>query len=348
MRLILRHALAVGVAVLSALGAGVATAHHGWSGYDSSKEMTLTGTISEAGYEHPHGYIRLEAAGKTWVVVLAPPTRMENRGLPSATMLAPARRPPSSAIRTAPSLTRCAPSASRSPERPPNSADAPAERPGLGVWLRRPLAVAMRQWLWLYPIVEIPHIVGFVLARRRRLHLRRAPARALPCASRQRRWPRTCCAGRGWPCSWSRHRLHDVHGPRHRDRAQPRLRLKLLLIAAALLNAAASIGGRSGRWRAGTPSSAPWPARLAAVVSLVALGRRDRLRAPASIFLSSEGAPTPFRRASPPTDRVAPAKPALGPAAIAPLPRSYAACAARSGDVGTLGHRDLRCIMVGV
>ena len=35
-----------------------------------------------AGYEHPHGYIRLEASGKTWVVVLAPPTRMENRGLP--------------------------------------------------------------------------------------------------------------------------------------------------------------------------------------------------------------------------------------------------------------------------
>jgi len=26
-----------------------------------------------------------------------------------------------------------------------------------------PLAVAMRQWLWLYPIVEIVHIVGIVL-----------------------------------------------------------------------------------------------------------------------------------------------------------------------------------------
>ena len=25
-----------------------------------------------------------------------------------------------------------------------------------------PLAVAMRQWLWLYPVVEIVHIVGFV------------------------------------------------------------------------------------------------------------------------------------------------------------------------------------------
>jgi len=44
--------------------------------------MTLTGTIREAGYEHPHGFVRLDANGTIWVVVLAPPTRMENRGLP--------------------------------------------------------------------------------------------------------------------------------------------------------------------------------------------------------------------------------------------------------------------------
>jgi hypothetical protein len=72
---------------LLALVATPAAAHHGWSGYDSAKEMTLTGTIREAGYEHPHGYIRLEAGGKVWVVVLAPPSRMENRGLPRATLV---------------------------------------------------------------------------------------------------------------------------------------------------------------------------------------------------------------------------------------------------------------------
>ena len=71
------------VAVLSALlAAAPAIAHHGWSEYDSSKELTLTGKIVESGYEHPHGHIRLETPGKTWLVVLAPPTRMENRGLP--------------------------------------------------------------------------------------------------------------------------------------------------------------------------------------------------------------------------------------------------------------------------
>jgi len=74
------------VAIL--LGAGMVEAHHGWSGYDASKELTLTGTIKEAGYEHPHGSVRLQTPDKTWVVVLAPPSRMENRGL-RREMLAP-------------------------------------------------------------------------------------------------------------------------------------------------------------------------------------------------------------------------------------------------------------------
>jgi hypothetical protein len=62
--------------------AGTALGHHGWSGYDSAREMTLTGTIKESGYEHPHGFVNLAVAGKVWRVVLAPPTRMEHRGLP--------------------------------------------------------------------------------------------------------------------------------------------------------------------------------------------------------------------------------------------------------------------------
>jgi hypothetical protein len=72
------------VALLAALVTPVlALAHHGWSGYDSDKPLKVAGTIREAGYEHPHGYIHLDAAGKTWLVVLAPPSRMENRGLPA-------------------------------------------------------------------------------------------------------------------------------------------------------------------------------------------------------------------------------------------------------------------------
>jgi len=77
------------VIVLAALATpSIAPAHHGWSGYDSNTPMKVAGTIREAGYEHPHGYIRLESPGKTWLVVLAPPSRMENRGLPAAMLKA--------------------------------------------------------------------------------------------------------------------------------------------------------------------------------------------------------------------------------------------------------------------
>jgi Family of unknown function (DUF6152) len=61
--------------------AGAASAHHGWSEYDSSQELKLTGKIVDSGYEHPHGHVRLETPGKTWLCILAPPTRMDNRGL---------------------------------------------------------------------------------------------------------------------------------------------------------------------------------------------------------------------------------------------------------------------------
>ena len=68
------------LAALSLIPA-LALAHHGWSEYDSTKSLKLSGKIAEAGYEHPHGFIRLETPGKTWLCVLAPPSRMEARGL---------------------------------------------------------------------------------------------------------------------------------------------------------------------------------------------------------------------------------------------------------------------------
>jgi Family of unknown function (DUF6152) len=68
--------------VLLLTAAPAAMGHHGWSGYDSSTTLELTGVIKASGYEHPHGYVNLEVPGKTWLVVLAPPSRMERRGLP--------------------------------------------------------------------------------------------------------------------------------------------------------------------------------------------------------------------------------------------------------------------------
>lgn len=55
--------------------------HHGWSNYDQKKTLTFTGKILESSYENPHGMITLEVKNEKWTVVLAPPSRMESRGL---------------------------------------------------------------------------------------------------------------------------------------------------------------------------------------------------------------------------------------------------------------------------
>jgi len=64
--------------------AAPAAAHHGWSSYDNDNAITLTGKIAEASYTYPHGTIMLETPGKIWLAVLAPPSRMSARGLPSS------------------------------------------------------------------------------------------------------------------------------------------------------------------------------------------------------------------------------------------------------------------------
>jgi hypothetical protein len=89
-----------------------ASAHHGWSEYDAERPLNLSGTIEESGYENPHGFVRLKTAGKTWHVVLAPPSRLPTGVLQRKCW----RREPApscTAIRTATSPMRCAPNASR-------------------------------------------------------------------------------------------------------------------------------------------------------------------------------------------------------------------------------------------
>ena len=83
MRRITRHLALNGL--LIAVLAGSALAHHGWTGYDEQKTITLTGVIREASYENPHSLIKLQVdAGKskTWLAYLAPPSRMDSRGFP--------------------------------------------------------------------------------------------------------------------------------------------------------------------------------------------------------------------------------------------------------------------------
>jgi uncharacterized protein DUF6152 len=59
----------------------VVYAHHGWSEYDAAQLLKLSGTIEDSTYEHPHGSINLKTPAKVWIVVLAPPSRMDTRGL---------------------------------------------------------------------------------------------------------------------------------------------------------------------------------------------------------------------------------------------------------------------------
>jgi hypothetical protein len=74
------------VAVLALLTATPAAAHHGWGSYDASNPVTLNGTIERVQPAGPHTTIWLKAGAKTWEIVLAPPSRMSNRGLPASSL----------------------------------------------------------------------------------------------------------------------------------------------------------------------------------------------------------------------------------------------------------------------
>lgn len=79
-RAMIRPLLVAGALALA--GSGAALAHHGWGSYDANIVVTLEGPILEAAYEFPHGHVTMAGQGKRWDVVLAPPSRMDARGLP--------------------------------------------------------------------------------------------------------------------------------------------------------------------------------------------------------------------------------------------------------------------------
>jgi hypothetical protein len=147
----------------------------------------------------------------------------------------------------------------------------PPSGPAWAVWLETSgLAVAMRQWLWLYPAVEIVHIVGFVVLvgaafmfDLRLLGLSRALA-VSAMAGHLLRWARLALL----LVVPSGVLMFMAHATEMLD--NPAFRLKLALIAAAFLNA-----GIFHRWpfRAvgdwDTELPAPPAARAAGVLSLL-------------------------------------------------------------------------------
>ena len=130
-------------------------------------------------------------------------------------------------------------------------------------------ATAMRQWLWLYPVVEILHIIGFVIL------VGSAAMFDLRLLGLSRQLPVTGMERHLLP--WARASLLVIvptgslmfvaHATEFAG--NPAFRLKLLLLGLAGLNAAAfhlrpfrEVAG----WDRGTP--APWLARVAACLSL--------------------------------------------------------------------------------
>lgn len=77
-----RRLVLIGLACAALAPAAVATAHHGWSGFDTSRTLTVEGTVASIDYKNPHVTIALNSPPQTWEVDLAPPSRMGSRGLP--------------------------------------------------------------------------------------------------------------------------------------------------------------------------------------------------------------------------------------------------------------------------
>lgn len=63
-----------------ALAAGSVAAHHGWSGYDADRPLTISGALTAVNYGNPHVDVTVQTAEKRWEVILAPVSRMEARG----------------------------------------------------------------------------------------------------------------------------------------------------------------------------------------------------------------------------------------------------------------------------
>jgi len=71
-----------GTCLTAALLMGGATfAHHGWGSYDAAKKFSIAGAVQQLQWQNPHVLIAVNHQGKVWDAVLAPPFRMNARGL---------------------------------------------------------------------------------------------------------------------------------------------------------------------------------------------------------------------------------------------------------------------------
>jgi len=74
----------IGAAIALLAVSGVAFAHHGWGSYDAGTVMTVENAVTALEWQNPHVHLAVNHSGESWDVVLAPPFRMESRGLDPA------------------------------------------------------------------------------------------------------------------------------------------------------------------------------------------------------------------------------------------------------------------------
>ncbi|HKK35792.1 MAG TPA: DUF6152 family protein [Paracoccaceae bacterium] len=68
------------LALLAALPAAPALAHHGWR-WTTGGNIELTGIVREARLGNPHGVLEVEAEDEVWTVEVGQPWRNERAGL---------------------------------------------------------------------------------------------------------------------------------------------------------------------------------------------------------------------------------------------------------------------------
>ena len=75
--------LVMGVVAVFAIG-GPVTAHHGAASFDSGKEVTLKGTVTEWIWSNPHCFLKFDVTDgggtRSWMVETQNPTDMSRRG----------------------------------------------------------------------------------------------------------------------------------------------------------------------------------------------------------------------------------------------------------------------------
>src|SRR5690606_7534703 len=60
--------IATAAAALALAIPAVAYAHHGWSSYDASRPLVVTGPVISSNYGNPHGSLEIRHEGALWSV----------------------------------------------------------------------------------------------------------------------------------------------------------------------------------------------------------------------------------------------------------------------------------------